>query len=124
MASNLSEIEIPDTLNERMQKVKDNPDECMLNPNDPKIWSPEYHEKARREIAWAAPYDSRFPQCRKQRHCFAYYVDYFRCKELMGEDYKPCKFFQNVYRDVCPSFWIEKWDEYREEGRFPAKFDR
>jgi hypothetical protein len=68
MASNLSEIEIPDTLNERMQKVKDNPDECMLNPNDPvcnfdflnllmldflkKIWSPEYHEKARREIAW------------------------------------------------------------------------
>lgn len=54
----------------------------------------------------------------------AYYVDFFRCKELMGDDYEPCKFFQNVYRDICPSFWVDKWDEYREEGRFPAKFDR
>uniref|UniRef100_A0A1I7XD55 Cytochrome c oxidase subunit n=1 Tax=Heterorhabditis bacteriophora TaxID=37862 RepID=A0A1I7XD55_HETBA len=61
---------------------------------------------------------------RKQRQCFAYYVDFHRCNELMGKDYKPCKFFQNVYKDFCPGFWVEKWDELIEEGRFPAKFDR
>ncbi|KAK6024982.1 hypothetical protein OSTOST_09131 [Ostertagia ostertagi] len=27
---------------------------------------------------------------RKQRQCFAYYVDFHRCTELMGQDYKPC----------------------------------
>ncbi|EYB87262.1 hypothetical protein Y032_0266g720 [Ancylostoma ceylanicum] len=63
-------------------------------------------------------------QPRKERQCFAYYVDYHRCNELMGKDYKPCKFFQNVYRDICPNFWIERWDGLIAEGRFPAKFDR
>jgi hypothetical protein len=39
----------------------------------------------------------------------------------MGEDYKPCKFFENVYKDFCPKFWVEKWDELVAEGRFPGK---
>ena len=42
----------------------------------------------------------------------------------MGDDYAPCKFFQNVYRDICPGFWVEKWDDQRESGIFPADFDR
>lgn len=42
----------------------------------------------------------------------------------MGDDYKPCKFFANVYKTYCMSEWVEKWDEWRDEGRFPARFDR
>ncbi|KAL3068388.1 hypothetical protein niasHT_030679 [Heterodera trifolii] len=118
-----SEMEIPDTMGERMEKHKNSGQPMMLHPDHPDNWDPRYHEKAA-HLLWAAPYDARFPQVRKQRQCFEYYVDFFRCKELMGEDYKPCKFFKNVYKDICPSFWTEKWDELREEGRFPAKFDR
>ncbi|KAK6010390.1 hypothetical protein OSTOST_24583 [Ostertagia ostertagi] len=39
----------------------------------------------------------------------------------MGKDYKPCKFFQNVYKDFCPNFWVEKWDELVEEGPLPRQ---
>jgi cytochrome c oxidase subunit 6b len=42
----------------------------------------------------------------------------------MGHDYKPCKFFQNVYKDICPMNWVENWDDLVAENRFPAKFDR
>ncbi|KAI6240962.1 Cytochrome oxidase c subunit VIb [Aphelenchoides fujianensis] len=93
-------------------------------PESPNLFDRELHEKSKEQFAWGAPYDARFPQVRKQRHCFAYFVDYHRCKELMGEDYQPCKFFQNVYKDFCPKFWVEKWNELVDEGRFPAKFDR
>ncbi|KAL7078851.1 hypothetical protein ACQ4LE_001976 [Meloidogyne hapla] len=117
-------FEIPDTFRERVEKQKASGGPVMLHPDDPRIWTKEYHEKSKNEFAWAAPYDSRFPQQRKQRHCFTYYVDFFRCKELMGDDYAPCKFFQNVYRDICPGYWVEKWDDQRESGTFPADFDR
>ena len=50
--------------------------------------------------------DARFPQTRKQRMCFHYYVDYYRCKELLGEDYNPCNYFSNVYKEVCPKPWV------------------
>uniref|UniRef100_A0A914HD17 Uncharacterized protein n=1 Tax=Globodera rostochiensis TaxID=31243 RepID=A0A914HD17_GLORO len=120
----MNEMEIPDTFGERLQKFKDSGEPHMLHPENPDIWKPAYHEMMARRLSWAAPYDARFPQQRKQRQCFEYYVDYFRCQELMGEEYKPCKFFRNVYRDFCPGYWVEKWDELREEGRFPAKFDR
>lgn len=116
-------IEIPDTFGERMEKLKSsNP--VFPHPDDPIWYSQEDNEKSKKELTWAAPYDARFPQVRKQRQCFNYYVDFFRCQELMGKDYHPCKFFKNVYKDFCPSFWVEKWDEWVEEGRFPAKFDR
>uniref|UniRef100_A0A914EEP5 Cytochrome c oxidase subunit n=1 Tax=Acrobeloides nanus TaxID=290746 RepID=A0A914EEP5_9BILA len=92
---------------------------------DSKIWyNKDISKTINEKFVWAAPYDARFPQQRRQRKCFAYFVDYYRCKELMGEDYKPCKFFWNVYNDECPKFWLDKWDELREDGRFPAKFDR
>uniref|UniRef100_A0AC34Q6M8 Cytochrome c oxidase subunit n=1 Tax=Panagrolaimus sp. JU765 TaxID=591449 RepID=A0AC34Q6M8_9BILA len=114
-------IPIPPTFNERLTAEGKQP---LRHPDDPKWFSREIHQKSKEKVVWSAPYDARFPQVRKQRQCFAYYVDFYRCKELMGKDYKPCKFFQNVFKDMCPSFWITKWDELRAEGRFPAKFDR
>ncbi|KAE9553719.1 hypothetical protein FO519_003074 [Halicephalobus sp. NKZ332] len=119
MANNFN---IPDTIGERLAKVAEE-SPVLRNPDSPDWFKRDVNEKSKEDYAWSAPYDARFPQVRKQRQCFAYYVDFHRCKELMGEDYSPCKFFQNVYKDFCPNYWVEKWDELRDEGRFPAKFD-
>ena len=86
------------------------------------------------EIEWAkrkeefgkifvAPFDARFPEQNQTGHCFTYYLDYHRCKNFKGEDYKPCEYFKKVYKDMCPGFWVEKWDSWVDEGRFPARFD-
>jgi cytochrome c oxidase subunit 6b len=40
---------------------------------------------------------------------------------VKGEGYEPCKYFYHVYRDICPAEWVEKWNEQREKGIFPAK---
>ncbi|KHN73623.1 Cytochrome c oxidase subunit 6B1 [Toxocara canis] len=118
-----SEMEVPPTTAERLEILLKN-EKGLRHPDSPDWFNREYNEKLKQSLIWAAPYDARFPQVRKQRQCFAYYVDFHRCQELMGADYKPCKFFKNVYKDICPGFWVEKWDELVEEGRFPAKFDR
>ena len=57
------------------------------------------------------------------RNCWQNYVDYFRCVNLRGEDYAPCQFFNRSYHTLCPADWIEKWDDARERGAFPAKLD-
>ncbi|CAJ0570981.1 unnamed protein product, partial [Mesorhabditis spiculigera] len=118
-----AQIDVPLSTGERLAAYKEKFGEALRNPASPDWYKRETHERAR-EFFWAAPYDARFPQIRKQRQCFAYFVDFHRCKELMGQDYKPCKFFQNVYKDFCPGFWVTKWNELIDEGRFPAKFDR
>uniref|UniRef100_A0A914C987 Uncharacterized protein n=1 Tax=Acrobeloides nanus TaxID=290746 RepID=A0A914C987_9BILA len=117
-----SNVEVPDTSRERINAYMDASGEAPVMPHpDSKIWFDKEKSKTLMEkFMWAAPYDARFPQQRRQRKCFGYY----RCKELMGDGYAPCKFFWNVYNDECPKFWIEKWDELREDGRFSAKFDR
>ncbi|VDL73849.1 unnamed protein product [Nippostrongylus brasiliensis] len=119
-----AEVKVPDTFYERLQKYQQEFSSALRHPDSPDWFNKDLNEKMKKDLLWAAPYDARFPQVRKQRQCFAYYVDFHRCNELMGKDYKPCKFFQNVYKDFCPNFWIEKWDELIEEGRFPAKFDQ
>lgn len=82
----VSEMEIPETFGQRMDKLKDI--KVFPHPDHPDWWNREINKQAEKDLTWAAPYDARFPQVRKQRHCFTYYVDYFRCKELMGEEYK------------------------------------
>uniref|UniRef100_A0A0N5C945 Cytochrome c oxidase subunit n=1 Tax=Strongyloides papillosus TaxID=174720 RepID=A0A0N5C945_STREA len=117
-----SKFEIHQTIGQAVADQKEG--HFLPDPKSSVYFDKEHNEKLQKGMFWAAPYDARFPQIRKQRQCFAYYVDFFRCQNLMGEDYEPCKFFQNVYKDFCPGFWVEKWDELREEGRFPANFDR
>jgi cytochrome c oxidase subunit 6b len=68
-----------------------------------------------------APFDARFPNQNQTRNCWQNYMDFHRCQKVKGEDYEPCLYFQRVYHSMCPSAWIEKWDEQREEGRFPGK---
>ena len=96
------------------------------------------------------PFDPRFPNQNQTRNCWQNYVDFHRCQKLkvfllfiffdgmwqiktfqspsdcfvmcrvQGEEYEPCQFFYKNFRTICPNAWIEKWDEQREKGAFPA----
>ncbi len=55
------------------------------------------------------------------RNCWQNYVDFYRCTNLRGEAYEPCQFFYKNFKTICPFSWVEKWDEQRENGTFPAK---
>merc|ERR1712121_387735 len=67
------------------------------------------------------PFDARFPNQNQSRNCWQNYVDFHRCQKLKGEDYANCKYFEFVYKSMCPRSWVEQWDEQREEGKFAGK---
>ena len=54
------------------------------------------------------------------RNCFQNYLDFYRCINIRGEDYEPCQYFKKSFTTICPMNWVEKWDEQREAGTFPA----
>ncbi|VDN03493.1 unnamed protein product [Thelazia callipaeda] len=119
--------ELPLTLKERLKQLDIN-DYVNRSPDDPRWFDRKYNEKhgafSNKNLLWASPIDARYQQIKMGRHCFDYYIDFHRCITLLGEDHKPCKFFYNVYTDICPSAWVEKFDEWREAGIYPARFDR
>ncbi|XP_006658829.1 cytochrome c oxidase subunit 6b-1-like [Oryza brachyantha] len=67
-----------------------------------------------------APADFRFPTTNQTRHCFTRYIEYHRCVAAKGEDAPECEKFAKYYRSLCPSEWIERWNEQRENGTFPG----
>jgi len=66
------------------------------------------------------PFDPRFPNQNQTRNCWQNYVDFHRCQKLKGEEYEPCQFFFRNFKTICPTAWVEKWDEQREKDAFPA----
>ncbi|KAJ3414451.1 Cytochrome c oxidase subunit 6B [Chytridiales sp. JEL 0842] len=54
------------------------------------------------------------------KNCWQNYVDYFKCVANKGEDFQPCQQFKFAYTSLCPTKWVEKWDEQREENVFPG----
>ncbi|XP_074585346.1 uncharacterized protein LOC141841122 [Curcuma longa] len=67
-----------------------------------------------------APADFRFPTTNQTRHCFTRYIEYHRCVAAKGEDAPECNKFAKYYRSLCPSEWVERWNEQRENGTFPG----
>eukprot|EP00730_Choanoeca_flexa_P000289 TRINITY_DN10132_c0_g2_i3.p1 TRINITY_DN10132_c0_g2~~TRINITY_DN10132_c0_g2_i3.p1 ORF type:complete len:100 (+),score=10.79 TRINITY_DN10132_c0_g2_i3:24-302(+) len=65
-----------------------------------------------------APFDARFPNTNQSKNCWQNYVDFHKCVKIKGEDYKPCSQFLKAYMALCPTEWVEKWDEQRENGTF------
>lgn len=53
------------------------------------------------------------------RCCFTHYIDYHRCRFLLGEEDASCDIFKTMYQRMCPSAWLNTWDEQRENGIFP-----
>ncbi|KAM0707031.1 hypothetical protein Q7P35_006362 [Cladosporium inversicolor] len=68
-------------------------------------------------------FDARFPNQNQTKHCWQNYVDYHKCINAKGEDFKPCRQFLLAYRSLCPSGWANRWDDQREAGTFPARLD-
>ncbi|TGZ50398.1 hypothetical protein CRM22_010795 [Opisthorchis felineus] len=88
----------------------------------------EYAEKCRESkktgnYDWlnVVPYDSRFPNTNQTGNCRENFIDYFRCKNLYGEDYKPCNYFHKMYRVICPKFWYEEWEAQVADGTYPYR---
>ncbi|KAI8853286.1 cytochrome c oxidase, subunit VIb [Chytridium lagenaria] len=71
-----------------------------------------------------ASFDARFPNMNQTKNCWQNYVDYFKCVSAKGDEYAPCKQFKSVYNSICPIKWVEKWDEQREAGVFPALYEK
>ncbi|XP_008804786.1 cytochrome c oxidase subunit 6b-1-like [Phoenix dactylifera] len=67
-----------------------------------------------------APADFRFPTTNQTRHCFTRYIEYHKCTAVKGEGAPECEKFAKYYRSLCPSEWIERWNEQRENGTFPG----
>ena len=56
------------------------------------------------------------------RTCYTRYNEFYRCKELKGEEDDECKFYQRAYRALCPGDWIDAWNEQREEGTWYGRY--
>ena len=76
----------------------------------------------RAEIKLKTPqFDARFPNTNQTKNCWQNYVDFHRCQKVKGEDYEACQYFKRVYRSLCPTSWVETWDEQVATGNFPGK---
>ena len=39
-----------------------------------------------------------------------------RCEKFKGEGAEQCKALKASYTSLCPTEWVEKWDDLREAG--------
>ncbi|KXZ41447.1 hypothetical protein GPECTOR_463g373 [Gonium pectorale] len=69
-----------------------------------------------------APYDPRFPNRNQARHCFVRFNEYYKCIYERGEEHARCQFYQKAYQSMCPSEWVESWQELREKGLWTGKY--
>ncbi|KAH9819957.1 cytochrome c oxidase subunit VIb [Melampsora americana] len=74
-------------------------------------------------VLQTAGFDARFPNCNQTKYCWQSYVDYYKCVNARGEDFAPCKQFFRAFHSLCPNNWISRWDEQRENGKFPASLE-
>ncbi|KAB2017951.1 hypothetical protein ES319_D08G196600v1 [Gossypium barbadense] len=56
----------------------------------------------------------------KASHCYDSYVEYHKCIKEKGKDAPQCDKLARHFRSLCPDEWIERWDEARAVGTFPA----
>lgn len=77
-----------------------------------------------KKLDWITPqFDPRFPNPNQTVHCFQSYIDYHKCVNIKGDEFAPCKVFLRTFTSLCPTAWVSKWDEQREQGIFPVKLE-
>lgn len=69
-----------------------------------------------------ASLDMRFPSTNQARSCYTRYNEYYKCKQLNGDDDEMCNKFRKAALSLCPMDWIEKWEDAREGGAWPGKY--
>lgn len=62
------------------------------------------------------PRDERFPSSNQALHCWNRYNEWIVCEKQGDED--ACKPLRQYAESICPAYWMEQWDEQREEGSF------
>lgn len=60
--------------------------------------------------------------CAQARNCHTRYNEYLRCMAQTGDDEDKCSVFARAYRSLCPTEWIERWNEARDEGRWAGRY--
>ena len=63
------------------------------------------------------PRDERFPSTNQALHCWNRYNEWLLCIKQSGDE-DSCKPMKQMAESICPSYWIEQWDEERDEGSF------
>ncbi|PYH99581.1 cytochrome c oxidase subunit 6B [Aspergillus ellipticus CBS 707.79] len=53
------------------------------------------------------------PKSDVTKHCWQNYVDYHKCVNAKGEDFRPCRQFFHAFRSLCPKPWTDRWDGQR-----------
>ncbi|KAK8037097.1 hypothetical protein PG991_001411 [Apiospora marii] len=66
-------------------------------------------ERETKPFKFVTGVDARFPNVNQTKHCWQNYVDYHKCINAKGEDFKPCRQFFLAYRSLCPSGWYQRW---------------
>lgn len=85
------------------------------------------------------PYDRRFPNTNQTKNCYQNFIDWKICAGLNdggsgvgadGVDVKnnnssnnnnkdPCLAFKRATLDLCPTSWVNRWEDQIEQGIFP-----
>ena len=68
-----------------------------------------------------APFDSHFPNQNQTRNCWQKDLDFHHYEKAMtakGGEVSVCKWYQHVYRSLCPTSWVLAWDDHQAEARF------
>ena len=106
--------------------------ELLFSSTLPQIFSatpPELNkeEQARLrmiEKAGTTPRDERFPSTNQALHCWNRYNEWLVCAKQGDED--ACKPMRQMADSICPGYWVEQWEEQRDEGSFSgigSRFD-
>lgn len=61
----------------------------------------------------------RFQQQNQTQRCFVMYTDFYRCEHILGKGSEACMWFKNAFTTICPTAWVQEWDELRVTGRLP-----
>ncbi|XP_048132144.1 cytochrome c oxidase subunit 6b-3-like [Rhodamnia argentea] len=110
----------PKQVDEELSKPKGSAHSDDGKSSEPGKWSEEEEEEEEVIVLETAPLDMRFPFANQTRHCYARYLEYLRRIQEKGKDAPECEKFAKYYRSLCPSEWIERWNEQREQGTFPG----
>ncbi|KAH7291365.1 hypothetical protein KP509_29G014100 [Ceratopteris richardii] len=66
-----------------------------------------------------APMDFRFPGTNQSKHCFTKFVEYHKCMRAKGDEApSECDKYARYYRSLCPTEWVQRWNEQLENGTF------
>lgn len=87
-----------------------------------KIFTSELPELSKEDLAQlknlqavrTTPRDERFPSTNQALNCWNRYNEWIVCTQSSDK----CKPMRQYAESICPGFWVEKWDDEREEGTF------